>query len=232
MGYAGTLKARSRSRPVSHGRWPCRSLPDGFYTDLNAPTGERPRSRGSGVHFSTFDARGIGKDLRRRISRRRAGHVCRDLSSIDTDATADVLTSLAPTWAGTTFFNYNTSRAAREALARDIHVLRHRVPTHQSVRRFVSTPPGQRDAPGCQGPRPQGLRRVGVRRGDGPFRDGSDGCHAACRDRVTARGAAGRRAQPADWRSRDPAHRCGGPIRHRGSAECRRAGPPRPARQH
>ena len=95
---------------------------DGFYTDdtsdwLKQVVGIAGRSD---VHFSTFDARGIGKDLQSQNFLNAAPVTSSgDLSSIDTDANADVLTSLALDTGGDRVFNYNNFREPLDRLARE-----------------------------------------------------------------------------------------------------------------
>ena len=95
---------------------------DGFYTDdtadwLKQVVGLAGRK---GVHFSTFDARGIGKDVRSQNFLNAAPVTSSgDLSSLDTDANADVLTSLALDTGGDRVFNYNNFREPLDKLARE-----------------------------------------------------------------------------------------------------------------
>lgn len=95
---------------------------DGFYTDetadwLRQVVGLAGRN---GVHFSTFDARGIGKDVRSQNFLNAAPVTSSgDLSSLDTDVNADVLTSLALDTGGDRVFNYNNFREPLDKLARE-----------------------------------------------------------------------------------------------------------------
>jgi len=94
---------------------------EGFYTDdtsawLKSVVGIAARS---GVHFSTFDARGIGKNVRSQNFLDAAPVTSSgDLTSLDTDATADVLTSLALDTGGDPVHNFNNFREPLEKLAR------------------------------------------------------------------------------------------------------------------
>jgi VWFA-related protein len=95
---------------------------DGFYTDetsawLKSVVGIAARN---GVHFSTFDSRGIGKNAQQQNFLDAAPVTSwGDLSSITTDANADVLTSLALDTGGDRFFNYNNFREPLDKLARE-----------------------------------------------------------------------------------------------------------------
>lgn len=95
---------------------------DGFYTDetsawLKSVVGIAARN---GVHFSTFDARGIGKNAQQQNFLDAAPVTSSgDLSSIDTDANADVLTSLALDTGGDRVFNNNNFRDPLDKLARE-----------------------------------------------------------------------------------------------------------------
>lgn len=95
---------------------------DGFYTDdtadwLKQVVGLAGRN---GVHFSTFDARGIGKDVRSQNFLNAAPVTSSgDLSSLDTDANADVLTSLALDTGGDPVHNVNNFREPLDKLARE-----------------------------------------------------------------------------------------------------------------
>ena len=74
----------------------------------------------NGVHFSTFDARGTNRDLRSQ-SFLEATPVTSvdDRTSLDSDANADVLTSLALDTGGDRAFNYNNFREPLEKLQRE-----------------------------------------------------------------------------------------------------------------
>lgn len=95
---------------------------EGFYTDetsawLKSVVGIAARNS---VHFSTFDARGIGKNARSQNYLDAAPVTSSgDLASIDTDANADVLTSLALDTGGDRVFNYNNFREPLDKLARE-----------------------------------------------------------------------------------------------------------------
>ncbi|HKV98749.1 MAG TPA: VWA domain-containing protein [Vicinamibacterales bacterium] len=95
---------------------------DGFYTDdtsawLKSVVGIAARN---GVRFSTFDARGIGKNPQQQNFLDAAPVTSwGDLTSITTDANADVLTSLALDTGGERFFNYNNFREPLDKLARE-----------------------------------------------------------------------------------------------------------------
>jgi len=74
----------------------------------------------SGVHFSTFDARGTGRDLRSQNFLDAAPVTSTgDLSSIDSDQHADVLTSLALDTGGDRVFNFNNFKEPLEKLVRE-----------------------------------------------------------------------------------------------------------------
>ena len=74
----------------------------------------------NGVHFSTFDARGIGKNVRSQNFLDAAPVTSSgDLTSLDTDAAADVLTSLALDTGGDPVHNFNNFREPLEKLARE-----------------------------------------------------------------------------------------------------------------
>ena len=139
---------------------------EGFYTDdtsawLKNVVGIAARN---GVHFSTFDARGIGKNVRSQNFLDAAPVTSSgDLTSLDTDATADVLTSLALDTGGDPRPQLQQlPRAPRQARARDVHLLRDRLSPHQGVRRIVPAPRGEAASAGggCEGARPPGLRRL------------------------------------------------------------------------
>ena len=95
---------------------------EGFYTDdtsawLKAVVGIAARN---GVRFSTFDARGIGKNVRAQNFLDAAPVTSSgDLTSLDTDANADVLTSLARDTGGDPVHNFNNFREPLEKLARE-----------------------------------------------------------------------------------------------------------------
>ena len=163
------------------------------------------------MHFSTFDARGIGKDLRSQNFLNAAPVTSSgDLSSIDTDANADVLTSLALDTGGDRVFNYNNFREPLEKLARETST--YYVIGYRPSRAFD----GSYRRLEVKVTRPDVFVRA--RRGYvasrtvGPPVPGSvtvpTVATAPARDRVSARGAASRRARPADWRRRERAHRC------------------------
>jgi VWFA-related protein len=95
---------------------------EGFYTDdtsewLKTVVGLAARN---GVHFSTFDARGIGKDERMQSFLGPAPlTLTGELTSLSNDANADVLTSLALDTGGDRVFNYNNFREPLDRLARE-----------------------------------------------------------------------------------------------------------------
>ena len=95
---------------------------EGFYTDdtsawLKAVVGIAARND---VRFSTFDARGIAKNVRSQNFLDAAPVTSSgDLTSLDTDANADVLTSLARDTGGDPVHNYNNFREPLEKLSRE-----------------------------------------------------------------------------------------------------------------
>src|SRR5262249_9166378 len=95
---------------------------EGFYTDETADWLKQVVGLAgkNGVHFSTFDARGIAKDLRSQnfLNAARATS-SGDRSSSDTDANADVLTSLALDTGGDRVFNFNNFREPLDKLAHE-----------------------------------------------------------------------------------------------------------------
>jgi VWFA-related protein len=95
---------------------------EGFYSQdttdwLKSVVAQAARS---GVHFSTFDARGTGKDLRSQNFLDAAPVTSTgDLSSIDSDQHADVLTSLALDTGGDRVFNFNNFKEPLDKLVRE-----------------------------------------------------------------------------------------------------------------
>ena len=203
---------------------------EGFYTDdtsawLKTVVGIAARN---GVHFSTFDARGIGKNIRSQNFLDAAPVTSSgDLTSLDTDATADVLTSLALDTGGDRVFNYNNFREPLDKLARETStLLRDRLSAQQGVRRIVPASRGEAASAGggCDRARSSGLRRLagdgaprpGSRRRSGLRRPGRDRSRHACGRTRDGRQPAGqpscehadcRRGAFGYWSHRDPGRR-------------------------
>jgi len=95
---------------------------EGFYTDDTASwlkTVNTIATR-NGVHFSTFDARGLNKDPRAQNFLDAAPYSSSgDLTAVTLDTNADVLTSLALDTGGDRVFNYNNFREPLDKLARE-----------------------------------------------------------------------------------------------------------------
>ena len=95
---------------------------EGFYTDDTSDWLKEvvTLAARNGVHFSTFDARGIAKDVRSQNFLGAAPVTYSgDLTSIDTDTNADVLTSLASDTGGDQVRNYNNFKEPIDRLARE-----------------------------------------------------------------------------------------------------------------
>ena len=197
---------------------------DGFYTDdtsawLKNVVGIAARN---GVHFSTFDARGIGRHSLPEFPGPRRDVLGRSTSSTLTprrrahEPGARHGRRPRPQL-------QQLPRAPRQARTRDVHVLRDRLSARQGLRRIVPSarcegaeaggrydcarPPGLRRLAGDGAPRPGSRHRSGFRRRAGRDRSGAcegtrDGIQPACQrsfDHACRRRALGhRRAATSD----------------------------------
>jgi VWFA-related protein len=95
---------------------------EGFYTDDTSDWLKEVVSTAArnGVHFSTFDARGLAKDQQSQSFLGAAPVTSSgDLTAINTDTNADVLTSLASDTGGDQVRNFNNFKEPMDRLARE-----------------------------------------------------------------------------------------------------------------
>ncbi len=95
---------------------------EGFYTDDTTAWLKQTVTMAArnGVHFSTFDARGIARDLRSTDFLDASPLAASgDVTALGSDPNADALTSLALDTGGRRFFNYNNLTEPLEQLSRE-----------------------------------------------------------------------------------------------------------------